>query len=339
MASRLSQARAAVRPSMQARMMLSGPPGAGKTRSALIIGTELAEGGNVLVIDTERESALTYADDFTFEHLPWNPPYDPNELREALNEASGQYSVVIIDSFSHFWKGEGGVLDIAGGKFSGWKEARPAQEALVEAILRCDAHVILGVRSKIEHVQEQDDRGKTTVRKIGMADQQDDNLAFELNVALEISMDHTATVSKSRTTALPVGRSYGVSRTTELARTYGDWLKGGEPPASAEKVAELAGRMNALSPDLRKACKAEFLGSFGRPEQLRESRVEHADELVTKYEVIDTERALAISEGKSAEVALDQIMDEIAPGSAPDDIDQDDDSAGPGHSYEQEALA
>jgi hypothetical protein len=235
--SRLAQAHKAVRPALKGRMMLSGPPGAGKTWSALLIGTELAAGGPILVIDTERESALTYADVFQFNHLPWAPPFTPPELVDVLREASGQYAVIIIDSFSHFWRGEGGVLDVAGGKFSGWKEARPQHEALLQAILACDAHVILGVRSKVEYVQEVEN-GRHVVRKLGMADQQDDNLSFELNVALDLAMDHSATVSKSRTPALPVGRMYGQERTVEMAAAYRDWLASGAPAVVSAKDAK-----------------------------------------------------------------------------------------------------
>lgn len=283
-ASRLSQARQAVRPALKGRMMLSGPPGAGKTRTALIMASELAEGGRILMIDTERESALTYADDFAFEHLPWLAPYPPHELRETIDEASGKYAVVIVDSLSHFWRKEGGVLDIAGGRFTGWKEARPAQEALVESILGCNAHVLLCVRSKVAYAQTQDATGKHQVEKLGMADQQDEDLAYEMNVAIELAMDHTATVTKSRTTALPVNRGYGIARTAEMARVYRDWLKAGEPPAPTEVVQDLRARMDVLPEGLRKQVKAEFFGSYGRPEQLRESRVEHAEALVARYE-------------------------------------------------------
>lgn len=282
-ASRLAEARKAVRPALKARMMLSGPSGAGKTRCSLIVATELAEGTPILGIDTEKESMLTYADDFDFTHLPWRAPYDAAELSTVITEAGEQYGVILIDSSSHFWRKEGGVLDIAGGKFTGWKEARPVQEALVEAILTCKAHVILGARSKVEHVQETEG-GRQVVRKIGMAVQQDDDLEFELNVAIDLTMDHTATISKSRTTALPVGRAFKAGQIAEMAAIYRDWLKGGEPPAPKKDVDELTARMNALPVDAMRPCKAEFFAKFGRPEQLRESSVNEAGALVAGYE-------------------------------------------------------
>lgn len=281
--SRLSQARKAVRPALKGRMMLSGPAGAGKTRSALIIAGVLAEGQPILGIDTEKESMLTYADDFDFTHLPWAPPYDPRELVTVLAEAGPEYGVIIVDSLSHFWRKEGGVLDIANGKFTGWKDARPVQEDLVEAILNCPAHVVLGVRSKVEHTQETEN-GKQVVKKLGMAAQQDDDLEFEMNVAIELSMDHTATISKSRTTVLPVSRAFRPGQIAEMARLYGDWLKGGEPPAARDILADLLDRIEKLEPERRKACKNEFVVKFGRPEQLRESQVADADALVYGWE-------------------------------------------------------
>lgn len=85
----------------------------------------LAEGGEVLVIDTERESALTYADDFAFDHLPWHAPFDPRELGRVIAEAGDSYAVVMVDSLSHFWRAEGGTLDIAGGSSPGGRTPAP----------------------------------------------------------------------------------------------------------------------------------------------------------------------------------------------------------------------
>lgn len=285
MTSRLNLATKAVRPALPARAVFSGPPGAGKTRTALIVATVLAEGGDILLIDTEQESALTYADDFTFTHLPWRPPFDPKELAATITDAGNQYAVIVVDSLSHFWRGEGGVLDIAGGKFSNWKDARPAHETMVQALLDCTAHFIGCARSKVEHVQEKDPHtGKQVVRKLGMAVIQDDSLEYELNVACELDMDHSFVVSKSRTVAVPVGRVFKPEQAEQFAETYRDWLKGGEPPAPGEFVAALRARIEALPVEVRKECKAAFVAALGRPDTLPESRMAAAEELVARFE-------------------------------------------------------
>lgn len=281
--SRLSNARPAVRPALPARALLSGPPGAGKTRTALIVAEVLAEGGDVLVIDTEEESALTYADDFTFDHLPWLPPFHPAELGRTLIEAGERYSVVVADSLSHFWRAEGGTLDIANGKFTGWKDARPAHNDMVAGLLRCRAHFIGCARSKIEYTQEIEN-GRHVVRKLGMAVIQDDDLEYEVNVAADLDMSHTITISKSRTVAVPVGGSYGPGNAESFAIAYRDWLKGGEPLADRDVVAALLDRMNALDEEPRRLAKAAFLARVGRPEHLTESMVPTAEALVIEFE-------------------------------------------------------
>lgn len=285
MTSRLKLASKAVRPALPARAVFSGPPGAGKTRTALIVATVLADGGDILFIDTEQESALTYADDFAFTHLPFRPPYDPRDLAATLVEAGDQYAVIIVDSLTHFWRAEGGVLDIAGGKFSNWKDARPVHETMVQAFLACKAHFIGCARSKVEHVQETDPRsGKQVVRKVGMAVVQDDSLEYELNVACELDMDHSFVVSKSRTVAVPVGRVYKPEQAEQFAEDYRDWLKGGEPPAPAEFVESIRARIAAMPDAVRKECKAAFVASLGRPDTLPESRMAAADALVARFE-------------------------------------------------------
>jgi len=286
MTSRLNLAAPAVRPALKGRLLLAAPSGAGKTKSGLIIATVLAadEDGSIVVIDTEKESALTYADDFDFKHIPWRPPYDVAELAETITDAGRAFSVVMVDSMSHFWRKSGGTLDVAGGKFGGWKKARPLQEDLVDAILGCDAHVILCARSKQAHVQEEDERGRQVVKKLGMAAQQDDDLEYEMNIGCEIDMEHTIAVSKSRCDAVPVGRQFTAGHAGELAELYRDWLKVGEPPAPQAMVDALVARMNALPAEARKACKGEFVAKLGRPELLREARLDEASRLVARFE-------------------------------------------------------
>jgi hypothetical protein len=234
--------------------MLSGPAGAGKTYSALEIGAVLGE--RILVIDTEKESALTYADQFKFDHLPWRPPFDPRELARELVAAGEEYDVVIIDSFSHFWTGSGGTLDIADGKFGGWKTARPAQEDVTfSGLLSTPAHVIICCRARMEYLAEEyEDKGRKRQRvtKIGLAPRQDGDLEYELNLAAEIDIDHRISVSKSRTTAVPVGRSFPSGHAADLAKDYAQWLGSGEPFADADQRAALDKARSALTPEAKK---------------------------------------------------------------------------------------
>lgn len=294
---RLALAREAVRPSLKARLMLSGPAGAGKTYSALEIASVL--GDRVLLIDTEKESALTYASEFAFTHLPWAPPFDPRELGSTLVQAAADYDVIVVDSLSHFWGGQGGTLDIADGKFGGWKTARPAQNDAVDGILSSPAHVIVCVRSAIEHVQELDSRtGKQIVRKLGLAPKQDKDLEYELNLAVEIDIDHRIAVAKSRTTAIPVGQMFAPGHARDLGNTYKDWLAGGEPFADLEVRAGIDRDAKALTGNARSALLDAWRNhGLPRVDLLTESQAALARSLV---DAAQTSGAASIAGGEGS---------------------------------------
>jgi len=159
----------------KARIALTGPSGAGKTWTGLILATTL--GRKVAVIDTERGSASKYAGEFAVERLNMQR-YDPRDLTKALAAAAGAgYDSVLIDSFSKFWNSSGGMLEqvdnaakrsYGGNSFGGWKEARPMETAMLEAILSYPGHVIATMRTRTAYEIIEDNRGKKVPTKIGL---------------------------------------------------------------------------------------------------------------------------------------------------------------------------
>jgi hypothetical protein len=235
-----------VRRGNYARVALAGPPGSGKTWTALTVGATLAGTEPMLVIDTERRSASLYADDFTFETIDWSPPYDPRELASVIADVAARYGVVIVDSGSHFWMGDGGTLSIVDdaaarargndNKFAAWKTGTPAQQSMVDAILAAPAHVIFTMRSKVEYVQRRNDQGKTVVERIGMAPVQRDGIEYEFTVVGDLDIDHRLVVGKTRCSAL-AGKSYRPGDAASLGAVLRDWLAGAAAtPPSPEAV-------------------------------------------------------------------------------------------------------
>jgi hypothetical protein len=102
----------------------------------------------------------------------------------------------------------------------------------------------------MEYAQEEvveGGRKKQTVKKLGMAPQQDGTLEYELNLAAEIDIDHRISVSKSRTTAVPVGRTFTAGHARDLARCTPEWLSSGEPFAPLDVQAEIDTARRALN--------------------------------------------------------------------------------------------
>ena len=190
------------------RLAIAGPSGAGKTYSALLIASGIVPLEKVAVIDTESGSADLYADLGGYSTVTINPPYSPQKYIEAIHaaEAAG-FELIIIDSLSHAWSGEGGLLDqqgkaadskYRGNSWAAWREITPLHNQLVETMLHTPLHVIVTMRSKTEYIQT-DVNGRKQIQKVGMAPIQRDGIEYEFTTVFDLSQNHTATVSKDRT--------------------------------------------------------------------------------------------------------------------------------------------
>lgn len=268
--------RPAVRKGQKARVGLAGPSGSGKTWTSLEVATTLADGGPILVCDSERGSASLYADYYKFEVIEWVPPFDPRELAQVITEHGPNYAVIVVDSLSHFWEAEGGTRDIVdaaaararGNSFAGWKEGTPAQNDMIAAILTAPCHVVATMRSKTEYILETDSRGKQVPRKVGMAPIQRAGIEYEFTVTAELDHEHSLLVDKTRCHDL-AGKMYKLGHTVEMAETLAAWLGTAEALASPEQVAQIMATLNAIEdPDARKKAKDEFRDAFGMPEHL-----------------------------------------------------------------------
>lgn len=215
------------------RLALSGPSGSGKTYTALRIATALSD--KVAVIDTERGSASKYADEFEFDVLE-PESFHPQVYIDAIRNAEQDgYEVLIIDSLSHAWVGKDGELELvdrvqqrsrSSNSFAAWREVTPLHNALVDAMLTSRCHIIATMRAKTAYSMDQDERGKTQVRKLGMEPVMRDGIEYEFDVHAMMDMSNTMLVMKSRCKALTgaVIQHPGA----DVAATLREWL-GGEP--------------------------------------------------------------------------------------------------------------
>ena len=143
-----------------ALIVLWGLSDSGKTYSALRLARGLVgESGKIVVIDTENKRSKFYAGKFGgWSHIDLQPPFTAERYSAALTAAvMDGADVVIVDSFSHVWEGEGGVLDQADrvttkglGK---WKAPKMAYKRMVNNMLRSPVHVIFCLREKDKNVQ------------------------------------------------------------------------------------------------------------------------------------------------------------------------------------------
>ena len=230
----------AVRQQAKLRLALTGPSGAGKTYSALILATVL--GKRVAVIDTERSSASLYAEAFAFDTMDLPPPYTPERFIEAVAEAErAGYDVVIIDSITHEWNGIGGCLEInetlaaakyRGNTWSAWNETTPRHRAFLDKLMAANCHIIATMRSKTETAQV-DDGNRKKVVKLGMKAEQREGTDFEFSIVLDLIHDgHYAVASKDRTGLF--AKLDPAPITADTAKMLAAWLQSATPAPAVQ---------------------------------------------------------------------------------------------------------
>lgn len=222
--------RKATREQLRLRMAIDGPSGSGKTYTALEFAH--AMGGRIAVIDTEARSASKYVgvNGWEFDCVDLES-FAPSEYAAWIEEAGRQgYDVLVVDSLSHAWEGRGGALDLIDqssekNRFTAWKDVTPMHRRMIDAILRSPCHVIVTMRTKTEHILEQDERGKMVPKKVGTAPIQRAGVEYEFDVVADLDLSHILTVSKTRCPSIDgeiVARPTG----TFMAKVK-DWLEQG----------------------------------------------------------------------------------------------------------------
>jgi hypothetical protein len=205
--------RPAVRESVGLIIGLAGGTGSGKTYSAMRLASGIAQGRRFCVIDTEGGRAKHYAADFAFDHGDLKAPFRPSAYMEAIEAADDAgYPVIVVDSVSHEWSGEGGVLEWQEEEYKrlgakeaikllSWSAPKQAHKRMVSRLLQCRAHLILCFRAEphVEMTKEKgsDGRERTVVKpKTGFTGYNgwfpvtEKNLPFELTVYFMMMAEH-----------------------------------------------------------------------------------------------------------------------------------------------------
>lgn len=189
---------------------VTGPTGSGKTFSALRMASGIAKsmGKRFAVIDAENGSASLYSEYFDFDTLNLTPPFTTEKYIQAISDAEkGGYCALVIDSITHAWAGEGGLLEQkaqldarpASNHWTNWNPIKAKDLKFKSAYLHSSIPFLIAtMRSKMEYAQSEDG-GKKKVQKVGMAPVQSDGIEYEFSVVFDVAMNHECEVSKDRT--------------------------------------------------------------------------------------------------------------------------------------------
>ncbi len=275
----------AVRENIALLIGLAGGTGSGKTLSAMKLAKGLSGGKPFVVIDTEAGRAKHYADQFVFDHGDLQAPFRPDAYLEAIQAADkAGYPVIVVDSMSHVWAGDGGCLDwhqeivqsmveqkqrfaeSKGWKFdegktrdqanlTAWNEPKSGphgHKRMLQRMLQLRAHLILCFRAeeKIEIVKVD---GKTEVRKKqsmvgleGWIPVSEKNLPYELTASFLFTADAPG-IPKPIKLQNQMRDLFPLDRTVseECGAALGEWASGA-PEAPKSDYQQLARNAAAM---------------------------------------------------------------------------------------------
>lgn len=206
------QAKKAKRETIYSKIAIIAPSGGGKTYGGLRLATGMAEEieretgkkAKILMGNTESKRGLYYANEFDYDIVDLDPPYNPEKFVELIEFAIEEgYDILIIDSSSHEWEGKGGCLELqqqAGGTYQSWAKVTPRHQKFINAIADSPIHIIATMRGKDQYEMSKDERGRASVQKLGVGAKQREGFEYEFTCTFLIDQKtNTAEVQKDNT--------------------------------------------------------------------------------------------------------------------------------------------
>jgi len=288
----------AVRDRTRLIISFAGPTGSGKTRSALECARGLAAhpgedlndpatlaivDARIKAIDTENGRLLFFAPKrgqklgkgvFGFLHGNMRPPYPPAAYMAALEQGAQGCEVLMIDSFSHEWDGEGGMHDMHTEALErmmarnpnlsedsvsslAWRDPKMEHRRLVSKMLQIAPYLIVCLRAEdkllIERVPVNPDNPKGPKKTVFVPASErpledrwvpicDKRFPFEITISLGMTPEkpgvpYAIKLNDEHRFAVDLTKQV----TPEMGRLLSDWANGrdGAPAGDPGLVAEL----------------------------------------------------------------------------------------------------
>ncbi len=190
----------AVRVKVYPKIGIFSPSGGGKTYSALRLATGMIEEMERLtgkkyeiwLANNEGSRGKYYANEFNYKIIELEPPHEPELYYDLIDyaENSEECGVLIIDSLSKEWAGQGGCLDIANsipGSFqNAWKNVSPRHRRLMDKLVDSNLTIIATMRGEDQYTMETDEKGKNKVVKLGIGAKQGKDFEYEFTCTFSL---------------------------------------------------------------------------------------------------------------------------------------------------------
>ena len=171
---------------------IAGISGSGKTYTALLMARGMVnKASEIGFLDTENKRGSLYADilDSKFMIGDLYPPFSPIRYAQAIKEFQDSgVKVLVIDSVTHEWEGEGGCDDIANApkadgstrKVANWIGAKREHKTFMNVLLQSNMDIICCIRAR----EKTDFKDPTKPVSLGILPICEKNFMFEMTASL-----------------------------------------------------------------------------------------------------------------------------------------------------------
>lgn len=225
------------RAGMRLLISLYGLSETGKTLSALKVAAGIEpDPSKRMLLDSEGgQRGRAYVDHIDGGYLyAWlTPPFTPERYAQAITEieAAG-VNVLVIDSISHAWSAEGGVLDMVESAtekndMAKWAKPKRRLGKMTRRMLSSDMHIILCSRAKQPLIETVED-GRKKLAQGPVVPIQEKSLRYDMTIMAQMLGDGRFTV------AAPAGKCPGSLRPVfaghevmneEMGRKLAAWVQ------------------------------------------------------------------------------------------------------------------
>lgn len=309
------QFRPAVRKDTPLLIALAGASGSGKTWSGLALAQGLVNGGKgIAVIDSEAGRATHYSNEFRFDHLDLEPPFEPARYLAAVQAAEkAGYDVIIVDSATHVYSGPGGIIEMhdadldrmAGDpgapgywqrreacNMRAWVRPKTEHKKMVAGFLQIRSHLVFCFRAeeKVKMVKVwKNNKEVTEIVDDGWKPICEKSTPYEMTLSVMLTPDAPGIPQPIKMPgqlahAFPQGRHI----TADSGRALKEWAHGGAQPAtepqksSKEYTAELKAAIDVATHERELSTIAELDNEINDAEANRQIGPKQAQALRTE---------------------------------------------------------
>lgn len=198
------------------KALLYGPTFSGKTLSSIYLAIGMVQKirscsvedayKHIVLIDTEYGRGALYNKLGKYNYLEIKPPYFTEKLTQMIEELNtmDQVDIIIVDSLSHFWTKEGGILDQkaakdkqGGNSYTNWLDFTNKFNKMLDVILASPKHIFVTSRAKTDTSLVTNEKGKQAPVTVGLKPELRDNVDYDFDIVFNVDkISHTLIVDK-----------------------------------------------------------------------------------------------------------------------------------------------